>query len=77
MWTLVSPPKGLAAQGCIQQVGVDFDKIFNPKVKSVAIRTAFSLALATWWLSHQLDIKKAFLFIYLFWPRQDLSLIKQ
>ncbi|GJY18528.1 ribonuclease H-like domain-containing protein [Tanacetum coccineum] len=51
----------LVANGSSQQLGVDFDKTFNPVVKPATIRMVLSLAVSRKWPIHQLDVKNAFL----------------
>ncbi|GJV17346.1 ribonuclease H-like domain-containing protein [Tanacetum coccineum] len=51
----------LVANGCSQQLGVDFDETFSPVVKPATIRTVLSLVVSRQWPIHQLDVKNAFL----------------
>ena len=51
----------LVVDGSSQQVGIDCIDTFSPVVKPVAIPVVLSLALASSWSIHQLDVKNAFL----------------
>ncbi|GKA16459.1 ribonuclease H-like domain-containing protein [Tanacetum coccineum] len=51
----------LVANGCSQQLGVDFDETFSSVVKQATIRTVLSLVVSRQWPIHQLDVKNAFL----------------
>jgi hypothetical protein len=44
-----------------QQLGIDYDKTFNPVVKPATVRTVLSMALSRSWPIHQLDVKNTFL----------------
>jgi hypothetical protein len=45
----------------VLRVDFDYDKTFNPVVKSAAVHIIRSLALSWDWLIHQLDVKNTFL----------------
>ncbi|XP_074313420.1 uncharacterized protein LOC141648591 [Silene latifolia] len=51
----------LVGDGKTQRVGIDCGETFSPVVKPATIRTVLSLALASQWSIHQLDVKNAFL----------------
>jgi histone deacetylase 1/2 len=48
-------------RGCSQQSGVDYGETFSPVIKPATIRTILSIATASSWPIHQLDVKNAFL----------------
>jgi hypothetical protein len=48
-------------QGFTQRPGVDYDKTFNPVVKSTTVRTVLATVVSRTWLIQQLDVKNAFL----------------
>nr|GEZ45807.1 ribonuclease H-like domain-containing protein [Tanacetum cinerariifolium] len=55
----------LVANGRSQQQGIDCDETFSSVVKPATIHTVLSLAVPHDWLIHHLDVKNAFLYVYL------------
>jgi hypothetical protein len=51
----------LVAQGFSQVPGLDFGNTFSPVVRPATVRLILSLAVASGWRLHQLDVNNAFL----------------
>ena len=49
------------AQGFSQVPGLDFGDTFSPVVRPATVRLILSLAVASGWRLHQLDVNNAFL----------------
>nr|GEW54095.1 copia protein [Tanacetum cinerariifolium] len=63
----------LVAQGCTQEEGIDYDKVFAPVGRIEAIRLFLAYASFIGFLVYQMDIKSAFLYGRIKEERQDCS----
>ena len=52
----------LVAKGYVQRHGIDYDEVFAPVARIETIRLLVSLAAASGWEVHHLDVKTAFLY---------------
>nr|GEU34462.1 retrovirus-related Pol polyprotein from transposon TNT 1-94 [Tanacetum cinerariifolium] len=52
----------LVAQGCTQEEGIDYDKVFAPVARIEAIRPFLAYAYFMGFLVYQMDVKSAFLY---------------